>query len=173
MTVNCPTCDNGFKSEHAMRIHHSHKHNESIAGVETVCKKCSSKFRTSKDNYKNRDMDFCSRECYADWLSENRNGEDHPNYDGGYDYPYNGIWMRKRREAIKRDFERCRMCRLKRSECKRKYDIDLHVHHKTSITNFENVDKAHQLYNLITLCPDCHDYVEYGRKVVNDEQFTL
>lgn len=161
MPEECPKCGERFSTEHDMKIHYGHLHDGSLRGVETVCEHCSTSFRTTKNNYKSREMDFCSRNCYGKWLSKNRKGENHPNYSGGYDYPYNGSWNRVRELAIKRDYEKCRMCRLTRKECQKQYDRNLHVHHKIPTSYFDDVEEAHVLHNLITLCPDCHDYVEY------------
>lgn len=161
MTVNCPTCNDEFEKEHYMKIHHEHEHNESIAGKLKKCEQCGEKTRVRKWNDRKNSRTFCDKDCHGKWLSENRKGENHPNYNGGYDYPYNGSWNRVRELTIKRDYGKCRMCRLTRRECENNYGRDLHVHHKIPTSYFDDVEEAHVLHNLITLCPDCHDYVEY------------
>lgn len=64
---NCPKCNNSFKSERGMKVHHAKKHNESLAGELSECDWCGDKFRHNSASSGR----FCSYSCYHNWLSEN------------------------------------------------------------------------------------------------------
>lgn len=83
MTDNktCPECNKEFSSNYGMKIHYGKKHKGSLAGVVTTCENCETEYRTTKNNYKKRDMDFCSRDCYSEWLSKNKSADENPNYN--------------------------------------------------------------------------------------------
>jgi len=79
-SVECPTCGRtDFKNTHGMKIHHAVDHGESIAGVSVECNQCGDSYRTYPTL--EDESRFCSQECKAEWQSENRKGEDHPNYN--------------------------------------------------------------------------------------------
>jgi len=79
-SVECPTCGRtDFKNTHGMKIHHSVDHGESIAGVSVECNQCGDSYRTYPTL--EDESRFCSQECKANWQSENRKGENHPNYN--------------------------------------------------------------------------------------------
>lgn len=75
--VDCPSCErDDFTSEHGVKIHHKKAHGQSIAQTEE-CVWCGSDFRPSHSEQK-----YCSEGCYGEWLSENKSGEDHPQWGG-------------------------------------------------------------------------------------------
>jgi len=50
-------------------------------GTVTVeCESCGKKFENDPWSTIERDNVFCSKNCHGEWISENVNGEDHPNY---------------------------------------------------------------------------------------------
>jgi DEAD/DEAH box helicase domain-containing protein len=67
---------------------------------------------------------------------------------------YGPLWEKQRDLARARDGYRCQMCGLLEGD--REHD----VHHKTPFRNFTNPAEAHQLHNLVTLCPACHRKAE-------------
>ncbi len=67
---------------------------------------------------------------------------------------YGPDWDRIRSLVIRRDHEECTLCHTKLSVSQ------LHVHHIVPFRNFSDKNKAHDLSNLVTLCPDCHHRVE-------------
>jgi predicted HNH restriction endonuclease len=146
----CPTCDEEFKNNYGMKIHHAKVHGESLSGVIRTCGNCSTEFRKSKWNDKNKDKNYCSRECYYESM---RTGLE-------YEQSYGPTWQSQRELAIRRDFARCRCCNISQEDCKEKYGQGLQVHHKTPYENFEEDEKAHRLRNLITFCPSCHQTIE-------------
>jgi len=57
----CPTCDDPFDSEHAVKIHHAKAHDESIAEeIEKTCPECDKSFTVGAQS---RDQIHCSEEC--------------------------------------------------------------------------------------------------------------
>jgi hypothetical protein len=126
--------------------------------VTTLCEQCGDEvtLRRSKRNY--GAGRFCSRECLAQWQSENWQGEDHPNWNGGWnEFRVNG-WSKARRDALARDNHRCQSCGVSASELDQEPD----VHHIVPVRTFADPDTAHALENLITLCRSCHMKVEHG-----------
>lgn len=80
MTVECPTCGDEFDSETGMKIHHATVHDESLAGVEVNCSYCGDKLQRKEYLIEQCENHFCDSDCEGAWKSENRSGEDHPNY---------------------------------------------------------------------------------------------
>lgn len=71
--TECPTCGRiDFKSKTGMRMHHKKAHGKSLRDKKK-CKQCGKKFMSNSDN-------LCSRECYAEYRSENFKGKDHPRF---------------------------------------------------------------------------------------------
>lgn len=65
-------------------------------------------------------------------------------------------WPVIRRQALQRDQNRCRYCKKDADELMADSDTGLHVHHIRPREEFESLDEANRLSNLITLCPSCH-----------------
>jgi len=113
-----------------------------------VCEACGDEYKTYQ-----RDSRFCSHDCYSVWLSENNNGENHPNWKGGVsltnERARNSTELRKWREKVyKRDNYTCQHCG----------DTGhLHAHHIEEWA--ENKDKRFDVDNGLTLCIDCHGKV--------------
>lgn len=82
MSHECPTCGSvGFKTEAGMKTHHAQVHGESIAGFEYTCDWCGES-GTKRQIDEDDDHQFCSKECYGEWKSENLVGEDSPAWEG-------------------------------------------------------------------------------------------
>lgn len=79
----CPTCNEQFDSESAVKIHHSKTHGESIAGVEVECDNCGGTFRKKRSHAEKTDHNFCDQECIGQWKETHSTGENNPNWDGG------------------------------------------------------------------------------------------
>ncbi|OYR94035.1 hypothetical protein DJ71_02310 [Halorubrum sp. E3] len=79
--AECPTCGrDDFASQRGMKTHHKKAHGESIAQTELTCERCGCEFVLPDSQADGRR--FCSRDCMADWRSE-QTGEDSPSYRGG------------------------------------------------------------------------------------------
>jgi DNA-directed RNA polymerase specialized sigma24 family protein len=90
-------------------------------------------------------------------------GEDCPAYIDGRsrDRNYGGaVWQRARRKAFRRDDHECQRCGADEDEHLAEYGRGLEVHHITPFRTFDNLERAHRLSNLITLCRPCHKTME-------------
>jgi DEAD/DEAH box helicase domain-containing protein len=67
---------------------------------------------------------------------------------------YGSNWKKIRQSVLERDQYTCAACK------KISPDSGLHVHHKMPMRNFSSLEEAHQLSNLISLCPRCHQRAE-------------
>lgn len=114
-----------------------------------TCSWCGDDYRDKSGNYKHTNRTFCSMDCFSKWCQNERVGENHPSWKGGYEGYYGPSWSQNRRKALKRDNHTCQSC---------KSDSDLHVHHIRPFREFglENHKIANRLNNLITLCEPCH-----------------
>jgi len=140
-------------------------------GYATVeCLYCNEEFEVRparKDEAK-----FCSMECLGKWRAENVRGENHPLYGkanekmqgeknpawrGGYEPYYGENWHPQRRKALERDNHTCQVCGIE--EDGREHD----VHHITHRREFDTLEEANALGNLITLCKPCHGKANMGR----------
>lgn len=130
--------------------------------VNVVCDNCGKPFQKRANQYKSTTHHFCSQRCFGAWLSENNNGERHPNYKGGYDPYYGPNWRIQRRKARKRDNYICQRCGKTEEELGRQLD----VHHKTPFREYgiERYREANHLDNLLSLCNVCHLLVENGHR---------
>ena len=80
-------------------------------------------------------------------------GENSPFWEEGYDRYYGANWQEKRKEARERDGYKCQDCGVSEQEL----EIPLHVHHINPIKNFDDVEDANRLSNLVSLCQPCHN----------------
>ena len=101
---------------------------------------------------------FCCHRCQGEWRTEHFSGENHPLWRGGkcrkgYGTKY---WDKQRQCALKRDSHTCQRCGITQEAL----ETPLQVHHKIPSRLFQPVKLAHDLSNLITLCPTCHGIVQ-------------
>jgi ribosomal protein S27AE len=136
-----------------------------VERLERECDYCGTGFTVLECNAVYGAGRFCSNECQNNWMSENWRGNNHPAW-GGRDVgtSYVGDWHAVRRQALKRDNYECQRCGAGESEIGRNPD----VHHITPIREFDDYSDAHELGNLVTLCPSCHKKVEHGTVPVPD-----
>jgi hypothetical protein len=105
----------------------------------------------------------CSEECRRKLLSELFSGPGHPNWSGGGVDAYGTGWNETRRSALERDDYACVICSTSGSELGRNPD----VHHIVPVRAFAESDRhdiedAHFLDNVVSLCPSCHSEAESG-----------
>lgn len=72
---------------------------------------------------------------------------------------YGPDWQKIRLAVIERDGNRCQICG---HSDRPGY---FHVHHKIPFRSFSSREKANQLENLATLCPDCHHRAEEAIRI--------
>ena len=83
----------------------------------------------------------------------NPKGENSPFWEEGYDHYYGPNWQEKREEARSRDGYKCQDCGVAEEDL----EIPLHVHHINPLKNFDDVEDANRLSNLVSLCQPCHN----------------
>lgn len=145
---NCPTCGDKFPSERGLKIHHSNKHDETIAGVVVACDGCGGLFRRHPSNVNESGGNYCGRECHPGAPPGRKN----PNWKGGYEPYYGENWLEQRRKALERDGHTCQSCGHAPSDD----DRDLDVHHIRPLRTFDDLEDANALDNLVSLCRSCH-----------------
>ena len=100
------------------------------------------------------DKNFCNRKCQALWQSENKHGENHPNWQGGIgQLPYCPVWGKKEfKEMVKiRDGYKCQ-----NPDCWGTDNL-LCVHH----VDYEKMNCVPG--NLITVCRSCNSRANTDR----------
>jgi len=109
-----------------------------------TCEHCGKPF--TRKARADREYRYCSRECY---IKHNR-GENHHNWQGGYDRYYGPNWTEQRLKALERDSYACQDCGIS--------DDWMDVHHITPRSEFDTSEwKAmNDISNLVTLCHSCH-----------------
>lgn len=78
--VECPTCGDTFVGQRGVRAHHAQIHGEKLRDTRP-CSYCGEETEITPP--KNSEKEFCDRNCYAKWQSENEVGENHPSWKGG------------------------------------------------------------------------------------------
>ena len=135
--------------------------------VRVVCANCGKKIKVKPYKIQRNKKHFCSIKCMGEWNSENRRGESHPRWKGGFNKyqikrsEAKGSWKRNRKLALKRDDDTCQLCGYAMKE---KF-ID--VHHIKAIME----GGTNELHNLVTLCRSCHSKME--NKSVDEQKELL
>lgn len=146
-------CDGGCKgdyySENPAELHNQDR-------VTVNCATCGSELERRKHRVEQNERHFCDRECKGQWWSEHVAGEDHPNWQGGFDDYYGENWPQQRRRARKREQYRCFFCGLHDGACQLVHGRELEVHHVQRKDDFDDLGEANRIGNLLTLCRRCH-----------------
>jgi len=114
------------------------------------------------------DVTTCSGECFGEYISSIRSGEDNSYWRGGKIQYYGSNWKDQREKALERDNYECQDCGMSRDEHYKKYNSGFDVHHKIPLRNIidennptiKQFEDAHSLDNLVTLCKSCHSKIE-------------
>ena len=127
--------------------------------IEVRCAFCGAALQRPQWHVRKSERAFCTRECFAQWKSQNWTAEYNPSWRGGRVPYYGGNWKRQQRDARRRDHHQCQRCGLREANARRALD----VHHIRPFRLFgiEHYREANQLTNLITLCDRCHTLVEH------------
>ena len=145
--IKCFACETLSGDIDALQEHWEENHNQQYELVPTgrsfdiVCDTCGEV--DVKKNCELGEHQFCAPECYQEFQRTD-------------DLPYGPLFTQNREVAIRRDGERCVACGMTREEHQAEYGQDLHAHHITPRSDFENAEEAHATENLQTLCYDCH-----------------
>lgn len=125
--------------------------------VELECEHCGGVFDALRSRIGRGPTRFCSVGCHGRWTAKNYNGDEHHAWKPGRT-EYASGWLYARRRALERDEYRCQRCGVGRD----RLETNPHVHHIVPIKEFDDPADAHELRNLVTLCPRCHPKVEHG-----------
>jgi 5-methylcytosine-specific restriction endonuclease McrA len=121
-------------------------------GLITVeCDYCGKETEKRPDYVERCKYNHCSEECNWRHHSERYQGEDHPLWEGGYEY-YGHNWANQAEKARERDDHICQGCGTHQDE----FDSALNVHHITPLREFDDYEEANKLENLVSLCDGCH-----------------
>lgn len=83
MTGECPTCGrDDFANESGMKVHHAQIHGESLAGHWIECDWCGEEHHKRQLKDRN-EHEFCSKECFSEYQSNELNGENSHAWSGG------------------------------------------------------------------------------------------
>ena len=73
--AECPTCGDVFDTNHGMRVHHAHIHDESLTDKTHRCTVCEEQFTRPESRLPDSDNVFCSKECHGTFLTGQRKSE--------------------------------------------------------------------------------------------------
>lgn len=155
-------CDHSYCSQACMGIASRRRAGNNSAlwrSTEVKCDWCGASIWRPPSAIKGREHFFCDFNCYGEWCSAVRIGENCPSWRGGsptWRY-YGPNWRDMRERTLQRDEYRCCSCGVKEDEL----DAPLHVHHIRAFVDCDNWQEANQLSNLIALCPTCHGHLEH------------
>lgn len=96
---------------------------------------------------------YCGIECRGKWVSENKSGENNPNWKGGPTHAFGENWLAVRRRVLERDVV-CQACGEDGNERL------LDVHHIVPRSEFDEVEQSNTMLNLVVLCRRCHKLAE-------------
>jgi len=122
--------------------------------IKCICKYCGKSKEFPEWRVKAGKVKFCSPECYAKWLSENKRGENAPRWKGGitpkrvkayFSIEYK-LW---RKSVFERDHYACLICG--------KVGGRLNAHHIKSWKDFPKL--RYETNNGMTMCNTCHNLV--------------
>ncbi len=127
------------------------------------CEVCGKEYTVHKVQVEKRNSRFCSRACMGAAKSLSMQSEGNPNYKGGTVRYRGRNWESQKRQALKRDNNKCQMCGIKGKVGRGRNDLS--VHHIKPYREFKgNWLLANNLSNLITLCRVCHEQAERANK---------
>ena len=78
---DCPDCNREFDSKMGLMVHHGKIHDGSLSGVTVRCSHCGTEKTTHPYRAKEQEHHFCDFQCKGEWQSDNRSGEQHPNWN--------------------------------------------------------------------------------------------
>jgi len=123
--------------------------------VERSCAQCGATVKKKPYVASQHENHFCDDSCRGQWMSENQCRNENPNWKGGATHEFGKNWPEQRKRALQRD-ERCQVCGSDGS------DTHLDVHHIVPRSEFDEVEHANTLLNLVLLCRSCHKMAEHG-----------
>lgn len=183
VTLECVQCGKSYTKRH-YRVREGQKHFCSYAchwewqhrqfdkhHIKLNCQMCGKEFLRSRYFVEVRtNSRFCSRKCLYRYNSLNRRREKNVNWKGGGKNDYGPDWTWQRKQARKRDKNKCILCGAEPHKWK------LDVHHIAPFRTFgyipgenDNHVLANKLENLVTLCKRCHRKVERNPELLKQK----
>jgi len=125
--------------------------------VTIQCDQCGKEALMWEHRVGQNDRQFCDDDCYKEWQSQNRVGEDHPGWRGG-DYPRDRgtDWPALRGKTLEEYGYECQGCGRHDDDHHAEHGVGLHVHHIQPVRQFDDPADADTVDNLVPLCRDCH-----------------
>lgn len=125
--------------------------------VELTCQNCGEQFVRWKSQAEAYENNLCSRECANEFHKGRFSGEDNAMWEGGWSpEPFGDNWYEQREKALKRDSYQCQDCGLEDGQHQQTFGHGLHVHHLTPRSEFDDLEEANKIDNLVVLCNPCH-----------------
>jgi len=122
----------------------------------------------------------CAPSTVHDWLCRHdietravgsQPGDLHHRWKGEHQPYYGNNRHERRRAALDRDDQQCRVCGIDQRTHEDEHGMGLDVHHVTPIREFEEPTAANELGNLVTLCRACHNRIDpkNGAETIENE----
>lgn len=130
------------------------KNHHQYQRITVSCKNCGKNKTVPPSQNKKVDNHFCNGHCqtdYYDWK-----GEEHPSWKGGTQTYYGKSWYEMRDRVRQRDGNVCQKCGIGEDEL----GIKPAVHHYIPVREFDDVNQAHKMENMVQLCQSCHMDIE-------------
>lgn len=132
--------------------------------VTRECDWCETQFERIKSWDELNERSFCGYDCANQWMNANWQGEDAPQWEGGYRHnQFRGRdWTERRQQVLERDDYECQSCGMDDADHIEEVGCSLDIHHIVPQREFDDPENAHALDNLVALCKSCHQSHEYA-----------
>lgn len=134
------------------------------AKKEVACDNCDEKFERYRSQLSDYDSNYCSYECKASAQVGTMEGEDNPAWKGG-EVPFGRgkLWESISQEIVDCD-GKCLSCGKTNTQHLSDTGRRLDVHHVKPLREYDEAENAHDIDNLVSLCRQCHNAIESGKK---------
>jgi 5-methylcytosine-specific restriction endonuclease McrA len=115
---------------------------------QTECTHCGKGIKRIKSELESSEQHFCSQECKWEWQQETAT------YDWKSTPNYGPLWKERREQVLERDNRTCQACGHTEDDL----GYTPRVHHIRPFSEFDEdeIETAHDLSNLVSLCEPCH-----------------
>lgn len=141
------------------QVENADRHWNEVEKIEIECTWCGEPDVYTPNQASKSERHFCDRNCYGNFVSENWVGENHFNWEGGYEKDYGKNWLSQRRKALERDQYRCQACGATPIDLGQDPD----VHHLKKLEWYKSRynapewwERGNDVDNLVSLCRSCH-----------------
>jgi 5-methylcytosine-specific restriction endonuclease McrA len=145
-------CKGAYFSENPSEVHKQNR-------IEVACTTCGETLERIPARIERSEHHFCSLECKGEWWSDQTGGEDHALWKGGWEWWYGENWEEQRQKARKRDGYRCWFCGVTDGCSQVLHGRELSMHHVVRKDDFDDLEEANRVGNLLTVCDFCHSRI--------------